>query len=259
MMRWENMSYMEWLRELGLFSLEKWKDDLITLYSWKEVAVRRGSVNFWQAIGCKERAPGCAWGGLNWTSGRISSRRVFILWNRLPKRWWSLNPWRHLGDMWTWCLGTWFSSDIGSVTWMVRPDDLFSNLKIIWFWDSGILGRFLWEELKFQYDIIMKKSNRTACMPAGISDHSGGKRKFNSGQSKIMLVSRKHGSQQLHQGCWKADTAHLRADHGLQTPARYLYQKGTVQTTLLAGYTDTMIFFLPWKLSVFIKKIKVLR
>lgn len=43
-------------------------------------------------------------------------------------------------------------------------------------------------------------------MPARISEHSGGKRKFNSGQSKIMLVSRKHGSQQLHQGCWKADS-----------------------------------------------------
>lgn len=84
-------------------------------------------------------------------------------------------------------------------------------------------------------------------MPARISEHSGGKRKFNSGQSKIMLVSRKHGSQQLHQGCWKADTAHLRAEHGLQTPARYLYQKGTVQTTLLAGHTDTMIFFFAMK------------
>ena len=40
------MSYMEWLRELGLFSLEKQKDDLITLYSCNEVAVRRGTVSF---------------------------------------------------------------------------------------------------------------------------------------------------------------------------------------------------------------------
>lgn len=165
MMRWENMSYMEWLRELGLFSLEKQKDDLITLYSWKEVAVRRGSVSFvrWQAIGCKERAPGCAWGGLNWTSGKISSRRVFILWNRLPKRWWSLNPWRHLGDMWTWCLGTWFSSGIGSVTWMVGPDDLFSNLKIIWFWDSRKITVRRTEIAIWHYHEEIQQDNLYAC------------------------------------------------------------------------------------------------
>ena len=41
-----------------------------------------------------------------------------------PERWWSHHPWRYLKDVYTWCLGTWFSGGLGSVRFTVVLNDL---------------------------------------------------------------------------------------------------------------------------------------
>jgi len=81
----------------------------------------------------------CTRGVLDWILGKLSSLKgLSNIGIGCPVRWLSHHPWRHLKDMWMWCLGTWFSDGFGSVRITVRLDVIKGPLQPEWYYDSMI-------------------------------------------------------------------------------------------------------------------------
>lgn len=104
MKRLENKIYEEWLRKLGLISLEKLRlrRDLLTCHNYlKGVCDKEGAGLFSQVASDRAKATSCTRG--NWLLGRISSQKEWlgIGMDSLGK-WWGPQPWRYLRDVCIW-------------------------------------------------------------------------------------------------------------------------------------------------------------
>jgi len=96
----ENKSYEEWLRELGLFSLEKrrLRGELTALYNYLKEGCSEAGVGLFSQVtsdGTRGNGLKLRQGGIDWILAKIS---LLTEWSGIrtgcPGQWWSHHPWR---------------------------------------------------------------------------------------------------------------------------------------------------------------------